>query len=105
MIENANPVRRSEFFRPPVSDKKGHDRYFQTEYDSKGLNRRLLSGGELSYPENLDWFDNIQSAPGNLFATALMTSPRPKKTGRAQPTGSSGMLPAFLPNQVQRGPD
>jgi hypothetical protein len=77
-----------------VGDKKGYDRCFQTECDSKGLNRRLLSGGELSYPENLEWFDNIQSAPGNLFATALMALPSPKKNsdrllsvevGRGQP--------------------
>ena len=59
--------------------RRGYDRCLQTEYDSKGLNRRLLSGGELSYPENQEWFDHIQSAPGNLFATALMTLPSPKK--------------------------
>jgi len=59
--------------------RRGYDRCLQTEYDSKGLNRRLLSGGELSYPENQESFDHIQSAPGNLFATALMALPSPKK--------------------------
>ena len=46
MNENANPA-----------DKKGYDRYFQTGHDSKGLNRRLSSGRELSHPENLEWCD------------------------------------------------
>jgi len=45
----------------------------------EGIESAAISGGELSYPENLEWFDNIQSAPGNLFATALITLPSPKK--------------------------
>ena len=93
MIENANPAKAERILPPPVSEKKEYDRYFQTEYDSKGLNRRLLSGGELSYPENLESLDLIQSAPGNLFATALMTLPRRKKScvevGRGQPKANT----------------
>jgi hypothetical protein len=80
--------------------RRGYDRCLQTEYDSKGLNRRLLSGAELSYPENQEWIDHIQSAPENLFATALMAVPSPKKNhGMRDPPDRAGMSQAFPPNQ------
>jgi hypothetical protein len=51
MIESTNPAEASS--SESGQGKKEYDRYFQTENDSKGLNRRLLSERELSYPENL----------------------------------------------------
>lgn len=105
MIENANPAKAERILPPPVSDKKEYDRYFQTEYDSKGLNRRLLSGGELSYPENLESLDLIQSAPGNLFATALMTLPPDRKNhGTSNPPDRSAYR-GLSSKSAQRGAD
>ena len=76
--------------------RRGYDRCLQTEYDSKGLNRRLLSGGELSYPENQEWFDHIQSAPENLFATAHMTLLRPKKIMATPDPPDRGCMPRLF---------